>query len=82
MFSNELTDYRDTLPDKDENDKLLEQYQQTKTEAKAILTRPQQMISRKGAEQEEKEKQLVQRGKEKQFGDGTEKQRETNGDKC
>ena len=40
------------------------------------------MISRKGAEQEEKEKQLVQRGKEKQFGDGTMKQRETNGDKC
>ena len=82
MFSNELTDYRDTLPDKDENDKLLEQYQETKTEAKAILTIPQQIISRKGAEQEEKEKQLVQRGKEKQFGDGTEKQRETNGDKC
>ena len=54
MFSNELTDYGDTLPDKDENDKLLEQYQETKTEAKATLTRLQQMFH--GKERNKKKK--------------------------
>ena len=64
LFSNELADYGDTLPENDENDKLLEQYEETKTEAKATLIRLQQLISQKETEQEEKEKQLVQRGKE------------------
>ena len=69
LFSNELTDYEDTLPENNENDKLLEQYEETKTEAKATLIKLQQVISQKEAEQEEKEKQLqlVQRGKEKQL---------------
>ena len=58
LFSNELTDYGDTLPENNENDKLLEQYEETKTEAKATLIRLQQVISRKEAEQEDKEKQL------------------------
>ena len=59
LFSSELTDYGDTLPENDENDKHLEQYEEAKTEAKAILTRSQQIISQKEGEQEEKEKQLV-----------------------
>ena len=67
LFSNELTDYGDTVPENDENDKLLEQYKETKTETKATLARLQQVISQKEVEQEEKEKQLVQSGKEKQL---------------
>ena len=59
LFSSELTDYGDTLPENDENDKHLEQYEEAKTEAKAILTRSQQIISQKEGEQEGKEKQLV-----------------------
>ena len=59
LFSSELTEYGDTLPENDENDKHLEQYEEAKTEAKAILTRSQQIISQKEGEQEEKEKQLV-----------------------
>ena len=50
LFSNELTDYRDTLPENDENDKLLEQYEATKAEAKATLIKLQQGISQKEAE--------------------------------
>ena len=50
LFSNELTDYRDTLAENDENDKLLEQYEETKTEAKATLIKLQQGISHKEAE--------------------------------
>ena len=57
LFSSELTDYEDALPENDENDKHLEQYEESKTEAKAILTRSQQIISQKEGEQEEKEKQ-------------------------
>ena len=64
LFSNELADYGDTLPENDENDRLLEKYEETKTEAKATLIRLQQLISQKETEQEEKEKQLVQRGQE------------------
>ena len=52
LFSNELTDYRDTLPENDENGKLLEQYEATITEAKATLIKLQQGISQKEAEQE------------------------------
>ena len=69
LFSNELTGYGDTLSENDENNKLLEQYEETKTEARATLIRLQQLISQKEAKQEEKEKQLqlVQRGKEKRL---------------
>ena len=41
LFSSELTDYGDTLPENDENDKLLEQFEETKAEAKATLIRLQ-----------------------------------------
>ena len=58
LFSNDLTDYGDALSENNENDKLLEQYEETKTEAKAKLIRLQQVISRKEAEEEDKEKQL------------------------
>ena len=51
-------DYEDTLPENDENDKLSEQYKDTKTKVKAILIRLQQVISQNKADQEEKEKQL------------------------
>ena len=50
LFSNQLTDYRDTLPENDENDKLLEQYEETKIEAKTTLIRLQQVISQKETE--------------------------------
>ena len=59
LFRNQLTDYRDTLPENDENDKLLEQYEETKIEVKTTLIRLQQVISQREEEQEEKEKQLV-----------------------
>ena len=41
---------RDTLPENDENGKLLEQYEATITEAKATLIKLQQGISQKEAE--------------------------------
>ena len=67
LFSYELTDYEDTLPENDENDKFLEQYEEIKTEAKAKLIRLQQVISQKDEEQAEKAKKLVQRAKERQL---------------
>ena len=69
LFSNELTDYGDILPEKDENDKLLKQYEETNTKAKATLIILKQVISQKEAEEKEKEKQLEieQRNREKQM---------------
>ena len=67
LFCKESTNYGDTLPENDENDKLLEKYEETKTEANGTLTRLQEVNSQKVAEQEEKEKQFEQREKEKQL---------------
>ena len=66
FFCKQLTDYGDTGPENDENDKLIEQYEEIKTEAKAMLIRLQQVISKKRAEQ--KEKQLEKGGKENKKG--------------
>ena len=48
QFRNELTDYRVTPPENDENDKLLEQYEEKRTEAKATLKRLQDFTERSG----------------------------------
>ena len=82
LFSNELTDYGDTISENDENDKLLEQYEETKTEAEATPIRSQTCDFTERSGTRRKRKTVGAKVEGKRIGNGTKKQRETTGDKC